>query len=217
MFSFNYGPQPEYTSFKLFQFLGYFVGGLIPIYIFLSLEVIGFGQHLIQRDSIGPFLLTLCIGEVIGVLAFWFEHLFKDNNNKWFRFIFLLQAIYSIFLIHTIVIYTGGPRISVFSASYLYLLAIVGYTYGSGPKLYWAFIFILLSYFTNLWFITVQKPIFDNVFVSNYSVFKDVDSSHVSDFQNMIIYAIIFTLQISVTVFTVTKKNQKSKQNFINE
>ena len=210
MISTNLHDPPEFTSFKVFQFLGYFIGGLAPVFLFLGIEVSGYDQNLIHHNCVGRFFLVAILGVIIGFVAFFIEHKFSEDNF-WFKFFFTIQALYSIFLIHTIVIYTGGPKSSVFSASYLYLIAIVGYTFGHGFKLYGAALFLFISYFINLGYAEQQKVFFNDLFFSAESVFKDSNGIVYGGKHDIYIYGIIFILQIFVTVSIASKRIPKQK------
>jgi hypothetical protein len=212
--------SPKFTSFGAFQILGYFLGGMIPVIMYLILELCGLNLNNLPRNCIGLFLILAFLGVLIGSTAFLVDKIYPENHKLFHKF-FLAQAIFSIVLIHLLVLYTGGPKSSVFANSYLYLPAIVGYTYGRGKKLYWAVWFLSFSYFLNLFWNEGQKnSIWNSIVVWEPSIFKPLDKSDSFTAYDSLIYGFVFAIQILVTTFIATKssryKELKSKTEIAN-
>jgi hypothetical protein len=149
--------QPE--LFQEFQFLGIFLGGIVPILIFWGFAVATGIQGLkVDRSGTGKILvLTFVLVVLFGVL---YKCLAKHGNKPWFGWLFSLQAIICFLLIHFLILFTGGSKYSVFAFTCLYVPSVVGYVYGkAGWNLRGAVVIMLLIYSYNLfWGAELSSP-----------------------------------------------------------
>ncbi len=214
MFFKNLHDPPEFTSFKVFQFLGYFIGGIGPVIIFLMFEMLGMDQNIIDGKYISSFMFFALLGAIIGFIAFYIEHSYSEKHIL-FKIFFLTQAIFSILLIHFLVLYSGGPKSSVFALSYLYIPAVVGFTYGKGINLTGAVIALCISYILCLFWLTEQQDMFKSVVVSGKE-FVRISPKPIGFLWNNSdkwIYFIVFLIQIMVTKAIASKRKEKNKIN----
>ena len=203
----NTQPRISYESFKIFQLLGYFLGGLLPVGIFLVLELT-LDQNILSKSCEIAFIILGILGFVIGNLAFLLFDRKEHEDNKWFGIFFLIQAIFSFILIHLLVLYTGGPKSSVFAVSYLYLIAVVGYCFGPKKELYGAAALLSLSYFINLFFQDPQQYLFDLILVSKKTLKDTATTSFNDTIDGKIIYLAVFIIQLFAT-YHIAKKQYR--------
>ena len=199
----SFKDHPEYITFNNFQWLGYFLGGICPVTLFIIFEMAS-SQNIISSENESFFFIAALIGATIGILVYKF-HL--EENLQWlFHSLFAIQALYSFILIHILVLYTGGPETSVFSLSYLYLIAIVGYTYGPGVKLYGAAIILCSSYVINLFIFDGQQHFFQWLLhLKTISISGSGVSSGLVSRSNRMIYLFVFLIQGIVTTYIASK------------
>ncbi len=182
--------EADHVSFKRFQWLGFFVGGLFPVVVLLVCTFCG-ATKILKDEFLGMFVIATFVGIVVGVFAYQFA----DERTKKGPVV-LIEAIFSVLYIHFLVLYTEGPKTSIFAESYLYFLAIVGYAYGGGKPMWVAAIALCCSYVLNLWFYQAQHDIFDDLFSSKNIVVKESRNTIVEDF----FYFGVFFLQLCVTL-----------------
>lgn len=195
----------NYTPYKRLQVLGYLLGGILPILFYLFLESMGLATGILDERVIMTFLGISIVGIIIGYVAMLIEHHYTENS-KWFQRFFFAQAVYSFFLIHTIVLYTGGVKLSVFSSSYLYMLAAIGSTYGFNRKLTGAAIFFGISFTLNLRLVEEQKFIFDHVMYSPVSVKNIINKSNPHNANWM--YIFVYATQCIATLLMYKTQNK---------
>lgn len=187
-----------FTSFKDFQFFGYYLGGLAPVALFLMCKLFGCAPDILDDKYVYFFIALTLIGYIIGTLA-----------SKYETTLLLWEAIFSVIFIHLLVIYTNGPRSSVFAESYLYFVAIVGFVWGRGKNLYYASIVLAISYFSNLFFWQTQKDFLTNYIPTN----KEISSrSEYSSVIENLFYLMVFCTQLLVTV-TIVRASQRDAKN----
>lgn len=202
---------PEFTSFKVFQFLGYFFGGIGPVIIFFLIELFGWEQDVIASEYIGRFVFLTLIGAVIGIIAFYIEHVYHEKHTL-FGVFFFLQAIFSVCFIHLLVAYSGGPKASVFNFSYLYLPAVVGFCFGKGIKLYGAVVLLSISVIINLFFTEFNLPWSQALLNCGKSFCPQDASSSNWKIGSTYIWFITYIIQIIVTVAIVSQRKIQFKK-----
>lgn len=191
----------EFASFREFQKLGFIIGGILPIFVYLFFSIVGLEDELIRPEHTGFFLLLSFVGMALGIGMAHLEH--EHSRAKWFGSLFFFQAVYSAFLIHLLVLCTGGAKSSVFALSYMYLPAVVGATYGSGPNLKGATIFSCMSYLANVFFVDFQsRLIFDKI------DFVTVTIENASFTTNGLAYAAVFVIQLVCTAWLSARKGK---------
>jgi uncharacterized membrane protein len=150
----------NFISFKTFQLLGYFVGGMIPIAIFLGIEKTGTDLNFVDPKALGFIFYGTLLAFILGLTVLFFEP--EEHGKTRFNAVYSTQAFVSCSMIHFLVLYTGGPSNSVFSFSYLYLPSVVGYTYGRKDKNFLIAALVLAgSFFANLFFLEQQQHFFN--------------------------------------------------------
>lgn len=197
-----------FEPFEKFQLLGYGVGGLLPVFFVYFLDGSTLKENPFFQDEVKSRILGLWLGGLgLGVLTYLAYH-FKPNS-KLFGVLFSLQAIYSILFIHLLVLYTGGSKTSVFSGTYIYLVAVVGYTYKRGVNLYGAAIFVTISYLANIFYASYLTDLF-NPFMGvtgEPSVNVATASTKASpQWAPEWIYFLVYVIQIITTVIFVPKQ-----------
>jgi hypothetical protein len=193
----------EYVPFKIFQFYGYFLGGLIPVTICIIFESIGLNPSIIESNAIGFIMALTLFSYLLGVAVMHFKA--EHALLKIFRYSFLFQAIFSFFFIHILVLYSGGAKNSIFSFSYLYLPSIVGFSFGRGINLYGASIVLAISCYFNLFQISSQQRCL-------FKVIKFFDQIELNCYKRIVdeawIYFFIFCIQLFITVIIAIKRQE---------
>lgn len=198
----------NFSSYQIFQGLGYIVGGLVPVAVFISFEMSGLKQGLLSEISINLFVILSFIGLFMSIISLYVE-LRYSRESGWFGIIFTMQALFSFFLIHLLVLYTGGPKSSVFGLSYLYIPAVVGYTFGKGWSLYGAALLLSVSYILNLFFVAAQQTFLNNYtfikyFLNDENLLSDINDTAGKD--GAWIYIFVFLLQVMVTTLIASER-----------
>lgn len=198
-------------SFTNFQWLGYFLGGMCPVILFIFMET-AFNQNIISDDKEKLFLVLLLIGVPIGFAVYHFRS--QANFKQLYHWLFAIQALFSFILIHILVLYTGGPVSSVFSISYLYLIAIVGYSCRPKKELYGAAILIGISFLTTLFFLKEQQLainfLIPHITVPSAKISLEVSASLTNS--NKFIYLFVFVIQGIVTTYIASKHTNEAEQ-----
>ena len=184
---------PEFTPFKTFQVAGYLIGGIGPLFFHCLTSMAGVERSLFSESHFSFFLVCALIGLALGIVVLLVNK--EHHDGTAFKVLFFIEAMFSFFLIHVLVLATGGSKVSVFSLSYMYLPAVVGYTYGAGGNLLGATIFSLGSYFANLYSIEAQMK-FMNDFMSLGTQFTTIETAR-GDY----IYFVVFFMQLIVTAY----------------
>lgn len=198
----NLNPGNDNTFFREFQKLGFFLGGICPLLIFIFLEFSGLNPGLLEKNCISAFTVLTVVGIGVG----WVTSHYGTNETpkKTFNRIFSFEAFFSIVLIHLVVLYTGGSSSSLFAASYLYLPTVVGYVYGPGKKLYNAVIALSISFALNLFCISFQQVFLDHLMLLRPS-FIIYTPSIVRGLCYKIFLFILFGIQMFVVTYIASK------------
>ena len=197
-------------TFKSFQFYGYLLGGMVPVAVFLSFEVTAF-QNLMDQHYLVSFIVWVLVATIISLFLYNFE---STKYKKLYGYTATAQAICSFLLIHMLVLYTGGPKSSVFALSYLYLIAVVGYTYGFQLELYGAAFLLFISFVLNLFFLDSQQAFFNFIMKTNILLNRTTPQGGIitSSYNNELIYFLVFLTHGLVTVFTAPKRNKDNTE-----
>ena len=97
----------KHTPFQIFQYIGYFLGGLLPVGVFIIFELSGLEQNILRGINESPFIILTLVGFLIAFLTFFIENHYT-KKSKLFGSLFLVQALFSFFLIHLLVLYSNG-------------------------------------------------------------------------------------------------------------
>lgn len=195
---------PVNVSFTTFQTHGFLIGGILPISIYILTHALGYHDSELDLKAFGGLLILSCLLLVIGVVVL----ICKINDTKpMFRTIaFQIQALLSFLLLHYLVAYTGGSKESVFAFSYLYIPAVVGYTYNSGINLLGASICLSYSYIKNL-FGHEHETMFLRPFANFFSSIHIDPSNKVGD---GILHLSVYVIQLIMIIYLASKS--KSQQ-----
>lgn len=193
------------NRFSALQILGFFIGGIIPLAAILIWDTQSPVPFIEPQAFHTVFILsiaTFILGSLVG-------HFGDDHaDGIAITFLFYIQAVLSIIVIHFVVLYSGGPIVSVLALSYLYLPAVVGYTYGAGVHLYGAAGCLLLSYTLNLLFASDQKAVFQEYLLSGSKFSQPDKTGTLYTYLDGIgtgwepvsaLYGFVFVLQLIVT------------------
>ena len=194
----------ERKKFIDFQKYGYFIGGLVPILITSLLSLLT-SHKVFDSKYLGFFLISSSIGTSYGFLVFLF---YSENrpSNIFINF-FLIQAFLSGFLIHLWVAFSGGAIESIFSLSYLYLPAVVGYTFGKSKELYIASFFLGVSFFLNTFYCKNQMETFDFIAtIGGERINHEVEYIS-NNIQVQFSFFVIFLAQLIVTIIMAKKRD----------
>ena len=111
--------------------LGFAVGGCIPIGLALFYsEVEG---YTINPEAEKVFIVSSFLYLIVGIICFLFIHSsdgVTEKSRRWISVVMYIQAAISLVIVHVLVSVLGGVKESVFSFSYLYIPAVVGFIYG---------------------------------------------------------------------------------------
>ena len=202
----------KFNDFLLFQIFGFLIGGLIPVLLTIIAQF--YSQiHPIDEavihmvGAIAVFTLVLAISALCSHSAINLGH---PKSRPFLKVVFLLQALFSIALIHILVIYTGGPISSVFAYSYLYMPSVIGFTYAGGLELLGASSLLWISFISNLFWLDPQKTFFRPVMELGHNTVSG--SYNASMGFPAWLYAVIITIQLIVTSAIAVASRKKPSQ-----
>lgn len=196
---------PENVSFVIFQVHGFLVGGLGPVFIFIVLNALGYQDSSLNLNAFGAIVILFgtCLVLAFIVLA----GKLANKKSKWLDFAYLLQAILSFVLLHYLVVNTGGSKSSVFAFSYLYVPAVVAYTYNSGRNLYGASAILGYSYIKNLFGHEHEgrflRPITD--------LFENISCRQGDGYSDNVLHLVVFAIQLFMVMYLAFKGRSKSR------
>lgn len=193
------------SRFHAFQYLGFFIGGVVP----LSALLVWDNQTvapIIDAQAVPTIIVLVLVLFCIGV--FILVHGDDHSDSLIIATLFYAQAAVSILTLHFVVLYTGGPIVSVMALSYLYLPAVVGYTYGSGVQLIGASGALSISYVTNLFWPSQQRELLSPILISGGkwtrddaggSIYRYLENSSSGIDALSVLFVFVFVLQILAT------------------
>lgn len=201
------------TRFDRFQYLAFLLGGMVPVALVGISELLGLQTGLLEPQVVSKVLVVTIIGLLFGAVAPIVDRLLTDGSLP-SRIVFSSQALFSLLFIHILVLYSGGPHVSVFALTYLFLPAVVGHTYGKGVNLYVSAACLAFSYGFILYFPDLNRSWFDPILTSDLtltnhmaaeaaelgslSLTEEMDESLNSNAKP--IYLIVMLIQMFVTI-----------------
>jgi hypothetical protein len=181
--------------FLTLQLLGYFVGGLIPVFFFLIKNY--FSGDGVSDELIGFFTLFALL------LSLWQSitiYLFVEKSDA-FQQMFNGQSLLTYLFLHLLIIYSGGVKYSPLSFEYVYIVGVVGYIYGKrSNNLVQAVLFSCCSLVVNIFYVSPQIT-----FLNDY-LFNGNKHTLVSMGNNPWIYVFVYGIQIVVAIIILSIK-----------
>lgn len=216
-----------FTRTDRFQIFGFLIGGMLPVLLVSVFEIFGARTQLIEDQATLSVLFIAIVGSLFGCFTPYLDKTLDDGS--WPSIIvFSGQAALSIVFLHALVLYSGGPHASVFAGTYLYLPAVVGYTFGKGRNLYFCAFAMAISYLTLMFFPLLSRDVFDGIFlmgplqpISSNLETGLIVSNEMATSQNFdwkipnsarFVYSGIVMVQLAVTVFMSSRQGYEGKQ-----
>ncbi len=175
----------EKVEFSRLQLFGILLGGLLPSFIFLIFE--DHCQNLLVCEKEYFYISGLLLA--IFTISLYAAHMNRKKEIAWHKkarsFLLTIQVLGLFLYLHFLVMYSGGPRSSVFTMSYIYIIGIVVHIYGTKN---WVVVatgaLLLASFIINILYTRIPESHFNKL--TDTVADLNVDSQQTTNFMDSV-------------------------------